>query len=309
MNLDFNPLKEYTTAIMFVTVIVAIVTFVYSFYIIFSSRLRKYSLFDIAFIIIFFVFIAARIGGVLNNWDYYSGLNWRLVPYQDAIDIILYIPSLPWEIINVFDGNFLFYAVPLGFILGGLFIYLISNKKKNIFDFTDKIIVAAIPANIVLGIGLFLVHPFYGNFKGVVNIMNPDINTYQFSPYLSFIALFLINIIISLISSQILKNRGAMTSIYLSFIAVIFLFILPNTTENRYYIGDYPWSKYLGLLLIVTVLIINFFIVADILKLKTILSNREVTTNSQELLNQEVLSDIDLNKKSLWSRITSIFRR
>lgn len=130
LNEILEAIKNIISAVGFLPVIV--VVSIIGLYIFWSESKKmgknQNSIFDGFFLSALVSVIWGRVTFILANPGNYVGLPWSIVPYERYPDGFYVFRLLPWRYIRIWDGEFMFTGLFIGFILFA-FIYAILIKK------------------------------------------------------------------------------------------------------------------------------------------------------------------------------------
>lgn len=117
-----------------------------------ASGKNQNSIFDGYLFSSILMVIWGRITYVLTNPVDYEGLIWSWIPYEKYSDGLYVFRLLPWRWFRVWDGEFLFTGLFIGFILGATF-FTLAYKRWRWREMMGTIVFTA---SIYLGILLIL---------------------------------------------------------------------------------------------------------------------------------------------------------
>lgn len=311
MNVEFVEIANIGIPIIIPFLIIFSITFIVGIYLIFDGKLKSNVIFDIGFLCVIGGVVLSRFFGVINDIEWYLDLDWQLLPFSDSTSGIEFITSMPWQLVNIFDQNFLLLGMPIGIIISGAILYISSNKKQNVTIFIDKIVMALLPARILLSIGNYV-------STGYIDSNN---NFYQqtlgdFYSSSSFINLALIEIIIFLIGLLIIalinqktKKEGFILGSYLVLEGIIAMAILTQLTLVNPIFGI-SWVLVLGIVIVLLGLLIIFQgTVKNLFKKNNVKEKRRYLTG-ENLIRRKPVSDIEIasDNKALKNKLKSYLR-
>jgi hypothetical protein len=231
INVSYFPIVGVSIPIIIIFIIIAFFIFIFVFYLLFKDKLKTNVIFDITLILLVCGTIGARFLGIINKLDYYLGLNWGILPIQETPEKLSAAHILPWELLNYNDHNFILWGFVLGILIGGLLIYLFSNKQKNFLTFLDRLIMALIPAQIVLLLGAIASELYYGKTAGILSTYVSSIGQWRTNIALIELLILLTTIILLFILVRLKSQDGVTLAMFLIFQSIVPIFLIPQT-EN-----------------------------------------------------------------------------
>lgn len=157
--------------------IYAISTLIYWF----SSKLigkRRNDTFDGWFVITFATMGWGRLAYVLSNWSEFMDSFWFYLPYERYADKVYLFRAMPWKLITVWDGGFLYSAMLVAFLLGAI-LFIVVYKKWSVREMFAPVAlsISAMMSLIFYAFGTYLGGDFVGDFAiykeiGIIGILN-----------------------------------------------------------------------------------------------------------------------------------------
>ncbi len=119
-----------------------------------SKRVKKNrnSIFDQWFLITTFMIFWGRVTYVITNWGLFSKWNWFYLPYERYGDQIYVFRAMPWRLLAIWDGGFLFIPMFLAYIVVSYF-YAVFIKK---WRWREMMVGVLFSSNFLLGSTLFM---------------------------------------------------------------------------------------------------------------------------------------------------------
>lgn len=155
MNPVLFKIGVFEVHTIFVAVLLFVLIFTLSFWSLSRKDLKNNPIFDIAVLTLIAALICSRLLGVLTNLEYYLSRGWSLFPFTEEGTTIQFFYKMPWMLLRLHDGNFVFIGVFLGMVIGLLFIYQNSNQKKTVYGLFDKLTLSYALASIFLLLGIY----------------------------------------------------------------------------------------------------------------------------------------------------------
>lgn len=297
------------TAILFLVVgiFISISIFFFSIYFFNRKRLKKFVLFDIAFVVLAIGMITGRVIGMINSWHEYSNLGIRIFPIEEVSGRIRIVDALPWEFFKINDGNFFIWGISIGVILSIMLIYFFSNKSKGYLNFADGIILSFLPAKLVLIITQLISFTYYGKDIGTVNVFIPTIGGPRSSLALIELFLFLGVFLLLLLVKYKVSKDGVVYLIYVIYEIVVGYFLVSNVFYSNGIISGFETSEIVSLLiLLLTSLWVLSGLFGSIFKKKK--ATQIESISSENLIQRNDLTDIEMSEsRNIIEKIKDIF--
>lgn len=99
---------------------------------------RRNDTFDGWFISLGGAALFGRIAYVIGNWSQFVNSYWFYLPYEKYAGEVYLFRAMPWKLITIWDGGFLFTAMLFGFLLGSLF-FMLRLKKWSVREMVNPI--------------------------------------------------------------------------------------------------------------------------------------------------------------------------
>ncbi len=299
--------------IFLVGMILFVLTFLFSVYFFNRGKLKTFVIFDIAFFFLFFGLLWARILGMINAWGKYSSLGINLIPLEESVNGIAVVDAFPWEFFKINDGNLFIWGIPIGIILGIVIIYFFSNKSKSFLSYADDIILAFLPAKLVLLITQLISLVYYGKQAGLVNVFIPNEGGVRANLALIEIVLFAIIFVVLLFIKSRVKKPGYVFYMYLIYEIVVGFLLLSEVSYSNVMILDLHTSQVVSLILaivVVVIFVVDVFQSILITRKKRLIS-KTGSQSPESLIGRSDYNDIELekNQKGFFKKITSIFKK
>jgi len=319
MNFEIISIIQINFPVILPFIVGAIIVFILSFYVIFEYKIKKFVLFDIIFFLLFSGLFFARLLGVINSFDEYRNLEWRILPLEDTSTNIELVRSLPWNLFNIFDGNIILLGIPLGILAGASLLYLFSNREKKYYTFIDNIIWAFLPSHIVLLIGALLSKLYYGKEAGIINVFIEKTENFRLNILLIELIVFLATVLSILIIKFKVKIKGAVTAIFLIMQGIDAVIVLPNAEQFHTISDDIYWISLLGSVMIAIGILIYLQIFIHsftVQKIPRVFYRSRRNQNGiiyklsqDKLIDQPIVTDIELRQPTPFiSKLKSIFK-
>ncbi len=307
MNVEFVEIIGINVPVFLGGVFVSFLIFSFFLYFTFKKRIKTFVIFDLSVLLFFAGMVFSRLLSVIDRWSVYSEYNWAFLPVRDTGEEIFFERVLPWEVINILDGNLILWLVPIGILIGGLLVYLSSNRKIDLAFFTDSIILAVIPVQLVLSFTAILLELYYGNDSGGLDLYIDQIGEHRLNIPLIEIGAFVIGAMF-IIAIYFLKSRkGLVTALYLIINGILGTLLFSNSSFVN--------NRELHLLISGGIIIwgIVTAVFAVIKKSEKRVNNKvstEKTTlvEGNELIKQKVLTDIESERRGVFAVFRRIFR-
>jgi hypothetical protein len=222
-------------------------------------KLRN-DIFDSWFFMTALTLIWGRLAYVIVNWTSFVQSYWFYLPYEKYpnVDQIFWFRTMPWKLITIWDGGFLYSAMLAALMLGAL-IFILRVKRWPIRENLGSI---AMSIASMMG-GIFFLYGMYlgGNFEGD-NSVFLNITSTGLILLISVVIMLFWNWIWSknyslLIQKQ--KNiRDVINGIYLvavSYFTVVTLFAQTNSTMDL--VNVYVYLALLALTLLAAIFGVN----------------------------------------------------
>lgn len=192
---------------------IVIVTTILTLYIFWKSSLdtekNANSVFDGFLFSSILMVIWGRITYILTNPIDYQGLIWSFIPYERYPDGLYIFRLLPWRYLRIWDGEFLFTGLFIGFIIGASLFILLYKRWRWREMMGTVIFSSALYLGILLLVSGFLVE-------------SNDI----FKQGVTILSLVLISRIVLKLLTKSLKERAYKTWESLSFYLTFFFSVL-----------------------------------------------------------------------------------
>jgi hypothetical protein len=187
----------------------------------FKKQLKTNTIFDIALMNGFGSLLIARILGIINVFGGYAQKGWSLTPMVEVDNNYVWTNSLPWSLLNVFDGNYLYSGFLLGIIFSLSLAFLYSNQKKSVFFLMDKVVLSFAGVLVINLIVIYLLKTL--GLITWINVSQMTILGLSFDMWGMQILVILIFLLIVRIFHLVEKHGFVSMSFYLIFAAGIFL--------------------------------------------------------------------------------------
>lgn len=99
---------------------------------------RRNDTFDGWFLSLGSAALFGRIAYVVGNWAQFVDSYWFYLPYEKYAGDIYLFRAMPWKLITIWDGGFLFTGMLFGFLLGSLF-FMLRLKKWAVREMVNPI--------------------------------------------------------------------------------------------------------------------------------------------------------------------------
>lgn len=132
MDVFLNQIREVLFQLGFLPIVVfATLMSLYVFWLESrKSNKNQNSLFDGYFLAAILMVIWGRITYLFTNPADYEGLIWSFIPYERYPDGFFVFRLLPWRYFRIWDGEFLFTGLFLGFVIGAAFYTLVYKRWR-----------------------------------------------------------------------------------------------------------------------------------------------------------------------------------
>jgi len=223
------------------------------------NNLRN-DIFDSWFFITLLTVLWGRLSYVIANWDSFMSSYWFYLPYEKYpnVDQVFWFRTMPWKLITIWDGGFLYSAMFASFLLGSLF-FILRIKRWPIRDMLAPVAtsIATMMGGIFFMYGMFL----GGNFIGDNKIFLPIAST-GLLMLVSVIVMLIVNGVFSLklgIMNSRQKNlKDIINGLYfvgISIATVMVFFNQPISTIDQ--INIYGYISLLLLILFAAIFGVN----------------------------------------------------
>lgn len=149
-----------------------------------------------------------RLMYLLTNWSSFVGGYWFWLPYEKYGDEIYFLRAMPWRILQIWDGGFLFIPMYFAFLVIN-YMYVVMFKK---WRWKEMMYAVVASANLMLGGTLFV----FGYF-----IQSGDIINYG----IYLLAFFMVFWSIRAVVKGVYRNMKYKMEAVLDFFAAIYLML------------------------------------------------------------------------------------
>lgn len=128
----------------------------------------RYTSFDIILCSLVLSPLIGRIIYIVQNWQIYIANGWNMLPVRDSVDGVVFLDTMPWKTLVLWDGGINYNFVGVAVILSALVVIKVTRqtgKAKNILVKTWK---SFIPALIVMTVGYLLDGTYQGIASGSI---------------------------------------------------------------------------------------------------------------------------------------------
>jgi hypothetical protein len=207
------------------------------------------------------------------NLGYYLDKGWTANPIIEESGYIYIVNQMPWNLLNIFDGNYLYSGFALGVVFSISIIFLYSNQKKSVLFLFDRI---AYSLSVLLALNLSLLciarnlNWFQWGQLVTINIWGQNLDIV----YVQIVVLIIL-IIVSRIFKVTNKNGLFTILFYITFATELLI----NNLLKNYLLG----VNTIDLDSIIAILFYVFAVVA-IMQMR----NKEEVDNNEVLLNENL---------------------
>lgn len=99
---------------------------------------RRNDTFDGWFLVTILTMGWGRIAYVISNWDYFINYYWFYLPYERYADQVYFLRAMPWKLLTIWDGGFLFTAMLVAFMLACL-LYVAVFKRWSVREMSGTV--------------------------------------------------------------------------------------------------------------------------------------------------------------------------
>lgn len=309
MSIEFIEIMGVHIPMFLGGVFLGALVFIFFLYVIFREKLKTFVIFDLSLILFSTGVLLSRLIAILDNWSLYSSYSWSFLPLKDNGNRVIFERVLPWELLNIFDGNLVLWMLPIGIIFGCFFIYLNSNKKIDIFLFLDNIVLAAIPVQIVLSFTAIFLGLYFGKDSGGIDIYVESIGESRLNTPLVEIGAFALIVLMAMMLYSLKARKGLLTAFYLVGNGIVGLLLFSKASFVQESMLHYSLSALVIALGVLILTIALFAKKAKTSKDNIIVEKKSTITEGNELINQQILTDIESERQTLLGRLRSIFKR
>lgn len=139
---------------------------------------RRNDTFDGWFVITLVTMGWGRLAYVLSTWNKFMDSYWFYLPYERYADKVYLFRAMPWKLITVWDGGFLYTAMLAAFLLGAI-LFIIIYKKWSVREMFAPVALSmnAMMSLIFYAFGIYLGGNFTGDLAvyksiGIIGIIN-----------------------------------------------------------------------------------------------------------------------------------------
>lgn len=305
MNIEVLDLKFIDLPIILPFLVVGVFIFTFTLYYLFHQNLKTNVIFDIGWMILIGGFFFSRLLGFLDDISFYEKLGWSFLPLEDSGSSIFINHKLPWEFVNILDGNFYLIGFPIGMILAAVFIYLISNKAKGINYFLDTLILAIIPFQLIVLIGAFVSQLYYHKSSStLLNFYIDNENGSRMSTISIEIIILILFCILLFVIKRFAKKDGVALFTYLFSQGVVIVFLISNLSQTKTPII----FVILGVIILFVATMLLVGMIIDLIKQRKKIEEINQLKHSDEIIVQRAYSDIEITQTNLLQKIRKFFR-
>jgi hypothetical protein len=239
----------------------------------FKKQLKSDTIFDISIISILGGIIISRLLGIIVNLNYYLNKGWTGSLFIEESGNVYIANQMPWGLLNIFDGNYLYSGFILGVVFSISIIFLYSNQKKSVLFLFDKV-AHSLSVLLTINLSLFWIARSMNWFQWgqTVNFNFNNLN-------IDIISIQILILILLIIITKVFKltdRNGLLTVIFYAVFASSL--IINNIIKN--YLSN---SNLLELDSIIAVLFYVFAIIAFIQ-----MRNKEDMGSDELLMNENL---------------------
>ena len=241
----------------------------------FKKKLKADTIFDISIISILGALVISRLLGIIVNLGYYLDKGWNANPIVEETGNIYIVNQMPWNLLNIFDGNYLYSGFALGMVFSISIIFLYSNQKKSVLFLFDRI-AYTLSVLLVINLTMFAIARMLNWFQWgqqvYINILNFNIDIV----YLQILILLILIVI-----SKIFKftNKDGLFTII--FYIVFASELIVNNLLRNYLLGN-------STLDLDSIIAILFYVFAGVAIIQ--MRNKDEINNDDVALNDSLIS-------------------
>lgn len=214
-------LSFLNNVLLLIFLLIFIIAFTFIFWRINSVKyLKNDVIFDISIITTLLAIFFGRLVAYISNISSNINLSWSILPVASIDDKTVWFKTLPWQLFDFSDLQFSYIGLILGILIGMLFLYIQSNKKKSLLAVLDRIIIAAIFSLIFVVWGIDFLKIDTGRIlasnSGLFGLMGFTI----FPVALIRISTILIIMIFYLINRKKNRSEGRLSSLFLLILGI-----------------------------------------------------------------------------------------
>lgn len=172
MEVYLNQIRDLLFQIGFLPIVITVA--VISLFVYWKESMHtgknQNSIFDGYFVSSIFMIIWGRLTYILTNPIDYEGLFWSIIPYERYPDGFFVFRLLPWRYFRVWDGEFLFTGLFIGFVISA-FIFCVLYKRWRWREMMGAVVfTASTYLGLLLLVSGFLVQDNTVLMQGVITL-------------------------------------------------------------------------------------------------------------------------------------------